>query len=441
MQARYSLKKRLTLYVSIFSVVLGCVLIFSAYRIALEEINEILDAQMQNLAERVENYGAKPLRSDFKQHQRYFEEDLFVDVWEYKQRDDLTDKLKILVGPVSKAGFYRHQTEDDDWRTYIQPTKNYQIQVSQQNSVRQHLAFQLAMNMFLPYVLFFPFAIWALTWVIRRNLRPLDDFKKELTTRGASELTPIQTKDYPEEIIPTIEEMNQLFERILLSQKEQKQFVADAAHELRTPITALNLQTQILLKKFPNDAEIKNLSRGLIRVQHLVSQLLNLAKQDASINHLEMLQHFDLNQLVVNTLEQLMQFAIRKEIDLGMEKQQSIQLHAPEQTIQSIVTNLIDNAIKYTPEKGVINVSVSEQDNFAVIVVEDSGPGIDPSQFNKIRKRFYRIYNHAEIGSGLGLSIVDKAIEHLHGELIFSKSEELGGLKAEVKIPLHTDHA
>ena len=146
-----------------------------------------------------------------------------------------------------------------------------------------------------------------------------------------------------------------------------------------------------------------------------------------------------MNQLVVNTLEQLMQFAIRKEIDLGMEKQQYIQFNAPEQTIQSILTNLIDNAIKYTPEKGVINVSVSEQGDFAVIVVEDSGPGIDPSQFNKIRKRFYRIYNHAEIGSGLGLSIVDKAIEHLHGALTFSKSEELGGLRAEVKIPLHAD--
>lgn len=436
MQGHYSLKKRLIIYVSIFSVVLGCLLIISAYRIALEEIDEILNAQMQNLAERVAEHRPEPIRSDFDEQEHYHEEDLFVDVWAYDQQDHLTDKLNLLVGPVKEKGFYSHNTAHDEWHTYILPSEKFQIQVSQQNSVRQSLAFELALNMFIPYVLFLPFALWGLTWVIRRNLKPLDDFKDELSKRGAYELIPIQANQYPEEITPTIQEMNHLFERILLSQQEQKQFTADAAHELRTPITALNLQTKILLQQFPNDPAIKNLSKGLVRVQHLVSQLLSLAKQDASAYSLEEARLFDLNQLTVSCVEQLIQFALQKEIDLGMDEQQKIELFAQEHAVHSIIYNLIDNAIKYTPEKGIINVSISKHQNEAIIVVEDSGLGIDPAKFNDIKKRFYRIHNHAEIGSGLGLSIVDKAIQHLHGTLDFCKSENLGGLKVIVKLPI-----
>ncbi len=435
MKAHYSLKKRLIIYVSIFSVVLGCLLIFSAYRIALEEIDEILDAQMQNLAERVADHQPQPARSDFDAHERYHEEDLFVDVWAYDQQDHLNDELNLLVAPVKKKGFYSHNTIHDEWHTYVLPSEKYQIQVSQQNSVRKSLAFELALNMFIPYVLFLPFALWSLIWVIRRNLKPLDDFKDELIKRGAYELKPIQANQYPEEITPTIQEMNHLFERILSSQQEQKQFTADAAHELRTPITALNLQTKILLQQFPNDPAIKNLSKGLVRVQHLVSQLLSLAKQDSSVYN-EEAQLFDLNQLTVGCVEQLIQFALQKEIDLGMDEQQKIELFTQEYAVHSIIYNLIDNAIKYTPEKGIINVSISRENSRAVIIVEDSGSGIDVSQFDNIKKRFYRIHNHHEIGSGLGLSIVDKAIQHLRGSLEFSKSENLGGLKVTVKLPI-----
>jgi two-component system, OmpR family, sensor kinase len=435
MKAKYSLKKRLIIYISLFSIILGALLIFSAYRIALEEIDEILDAQMQNLAERVVLHNPQPLRSNFQLDTRYHEEDLFVDVWAYKDQINIKDPLNLLVPMQTQAGFYHHKTSTGKWHTYIIPTDEYQIQVSQQDSVRKHLAFELAGNMFIPYLLFLPLALWSLIWLIRRNLKPLDDFKQEITKRGAHELTHIQVNQYPVEISPTIVEMNQLFDRIELSQQEQKQFIADAAHELRTPITALNLQIHILLQQYPHDDAIKNLSKGLIRVQHLVSQLLSLAKQDASIMDLEKSEVFDLKDEVVSCVEQLIQFAMKKDIDLGMEEQQSVLLNAPKPVIHSIIFNLIDNAIKYTPVNGVINVSIFQKKEHIEFIVEDSGPGIDTEQYDKILKRFYRIHNHTEIGSGLGLSIVDKAIQHIHGQLEFSKSENLGGLKAKVTIP------
>ena len=436
MQSQYSLKKRLIIYVSVFSIALGCLLIFSAYRIALQEINEVLDAQMQNLAERVAQHDPEPVQSKFDQARHYHEEDLFVDVWSYANEEHKNYAMNLLVHPVKKAGFYTHKTAQGVWHTYILPLEHYQIQVSQQQSTRQHLALELAGSMFIPYLLFMPFVIWGLSWIISRSLQPLDDFKAELAQRDSEELSAIQSDNYPLEIVPTITEMNHLFERISSAQQEQRQFIADAAHELRTPITALNLQMQILLKQFPDAQELQNLSKGLIRIQHLVSQLLSLAKQDASILEVETKQQFLLNQVAVNCVEQLVHLAMQKEIDLGMERQEDVLLYCQESAVHSIIYNLIDNAIKYTPNQGVINVSVFEQAGFAMIQVEDSGPGISPELYEKILKRFYRIHHHLEIGSGLGLSIVDKATERLGGKISFSKSASLGGLQVNVQLPL-----
>lgn len=434
MKKRYSLQKRLIIYISLFSVVLGCVLIFAAYQIALEEINEVLDKQMQSLAERIAENHPEPLQSEIDLEKQYSEEDLFVDIWSYT--DTTLHPQDVLVASVKKAGFYTHQTPYGTWLTYIIPGDQLQIQVSQQKNVRQDLALELAVNMFLPYVLFLPFAIFGLSWVIRRNFQPLIDFKTELASRKAQELKPIEMKEYPLELEPTIQEMNYLFVRISLAQQEQRQFVADSAHELRTPLTALNLQLQILLQQFPQSDALHNLSLGILRMQHLVNQLLSLAKQDVTEGLTEPVQSLSLNQMTVACIEQLIQLALQKEIDLRVEQQQELLIQGQASTLHSIIYNLIDNAIKYSPEHGVINVSILQQGQQAILQIEDSGAGIDPAQFNQIRQRFYRVHNHAEIGSGLGLSIVDKATERLGGTLEFSKSSSLGGLCVQVKFAL-----
>lgn len=433
-----SLKTKLILYMSFFSMVVGCLLMMSAYKISLEETNEILDEQMKNLAQRVVRHGLEPTRNDFESSQRYHEQDLFVDVWAYKDRVRNQDRNDILVHSVPKAGFYRHKNADGIWYTYVLPQQDYQVQVSQQQSVRQDLALELAGSMLIPYLVLMPFVIWGLSWMISRILQPLDDFKAELAQRNSKDLKPILAQDYPLEIIPTIEEMNHLFERISLSQQEQRQFIADAAHELRTPITALSLQMQVLLQEFPQHADLQRLNLGLIRIQHLVTQLLNLAKQDASIEHLEHLHDFDVANTAVNCVEQLIHLAMQKNLDLGMEQSESLKLHSQESAVHSIIYNLIDNAIKYTPNNGVINVSVYQEADNAVITVEDSGPGIDPQLHEHILKRFYRVHHHQEVGSGLGLSIVDKAVQRIHGQLGFGKSESLGGLKVKIELPLGT---
>ncbi len=433
-----SLKRKLIIYTSFFSLVLGCLLMVAAYKISLEETNEILDSQMKNLAERVAAHSPEPMQSEFDPAKHYHEEDLFVDVWPYAAQSHQYHEFNLLIQPIKHAGFYTHKTADGTWRTYVLPMKNYQVQVSQQQSVRQNLALELAGSMFIPYLLMMPFVLWGLGWMISRILQPLEDFKSELAQRGSRELQPIDAAPYPIEIVPTIDEMNRLFERISTAQQEQRQFIADAAHELRTPITALNLQIKVLLQEFPEHEALQKLSLGLTRMQHLVSQLLNLAKQDASLPELENHQDFCLNVTALNCVEQLLNLAMLKDIDLGMERQETLKIHGQESAVHSVIYNLIDNAIKYTPPQGIINVSVFAQDGMAMIQIEDSGPGIDPALHAQILKRFYRVHHHQEVGSGLGLSIVDKAVSRLHGSLSFGTSASLGGLQVNVRLPLHS---
>ena len=435
MSQHYSLKRRLISYTFVFSFLLGCVLIFSAYKISLKENNEILDSQMKYLAERVAS-DVKPIQSHLEMHKRYNEEDLFIDVWAYADQSDTKHRHQLLVEPQKEAGFYTQDTPNGTWIAYILPTSSYQIQVSQQLKVRQHLALELAGSMILPYLLIIPFALFGLIYIIRRSLKPLDDFKSELAQRDSNSLIAINSSIYPEEMIPTINEMNHLFDRISLSQQEQRQFVADAAHELRTPITALNLQTKILLSQFPEEENLLNLSKGLARMQHLVTQLLSLAKQDVTLNYEAQLSKFRLNDVALNCVEQLMNLAMEKDIDLGFERNDLIEMKSIEHSIHSIIYNLIDNAIKYTPNSGMINISVFFDENFAYAQIDDSGPGIDPAMYENVLKRFYRVHHHLEVGSGLGLSIVDKAIQHLGGHLILGRSD-LGGLSARVKLPIN----
>ena len=433
-----SLYKRLIAMICGFSIVMGCILVIAAYRIALEEINEILDAQMQYLAERAAQHTPQPIQSVFNLDERYHEEDLFIDIWRYAHHSDQKHHLGLLHAPVSQAGFYTKKTTQGLWYIYVLPLKDVQIQVSQQVVTRQHLAIELVVNMFLPYFLLIALALAGFLYLIKRSLRPFEEFKQELTQRDSNTLTPIEPQFYPIELLPTIEEMNQLFQRISLAQQQQKQFITDAAHELRSPLTALNLQSKILMNDLPDQPALKKLSLGLTRMQHLVSQLLTLAQQDVLLPQQTQFSHVALHDVVQECVEQLMDLALQKEQDLGFIQYNEIYLESLPASLHSIVFNLIDNAIKYTPIQGVINLSlaIETEKNYASLCIEDSGAGIPEQHYQDILKRFYRVQNHSEVGSGLGLSIVHQAVQHLGGTINFSRSVQLGGLHVEIQFPL-----
>lgn len=441
-----SLRQRLLWSLSVFSIVLFILLGLSAYKIALEETQEILDNQIKEMAYFLAETQIDHLDSAFKPNHQYTETDVFIDIWTYQpnplphQPED-TDHIRLPK--TDRAHFQQIQSSIGELKVFVLPLRDKQVQISQLMSVRQHLAGELALSMLIPYVLLMPLVLFGLGWLVRRNLSPLVNLQNAIANRDHDDLTAIDTSALPLEIAPTIDEINYLFERIDYAQQQQQKFIADAAHELRSPITALNLQLKVLQKTLPEsfvkEKNFINLKNGLYRMQHLVTQMMALAHQDAHPS--SQIEPLDLIEHVTQVVEQLMYNARKKHIDLGLNQPEHLAqllVQATQTKLQSILFNLIDNAIKYTPEHGRIDITIDQQSQYGYLCIEDSGVGVSPSDYAKLVERFVRLSNnHTDVvGSGLGLSIVHTAVHQLNGQLQFTQSAHLGGLAVSVKLPL-----
>lgn len=443
----WSLRRRMLVSISAFSILLFILLGVAAYKVALSETEEILDRQMSEMAYFLAKSPIDDLDSIFSPHYRYNETDVFIDVWKYQpspnERNELHTKLdQIIVPRVAQAQFLQKKTPRGELIIFVLPLHDKQIQISQLMSVRRQLATELALNMLLPYMILMPLALFGLAWLIRKSMQPLIDLKNMISLRSHQDLQPIHLPITPSEISPLVSELNWLFQRIADSQQQQQQFIADAAHELRTPLTALNMQLAVLERVQTGQEQqpynLDNLKKGLVRIQHLVTQMMALAHQDAS--HRDEVVSVDLFEQTRFVLAQLMLSARKKNIDLGvaLSEPQPIFIRASLGSIQSIISNIIDNAIKYTPAHGAIDICVKHDDQYAYLVVDDSGPGVPAAQYQNILERFFRLPNtqHQVMGSGLGLSIVQSALLQLGGQIHFARAEKLGGLSVMIQLPL-----
>jgi two-component system OmpR family sensor kinase len=239
---------------------------------------------------------------------------------------------------------------------------------------------------------------------------------------------------------PLVQELNLLFGRVRTAFDTQQNFVADAAHELRTPLAALKLQVQSLERsdQRADSAEarklaISRLSAGIERATRLVEQLLVLARQEASAApH----QPVVLADLAKRAVADLIGVAQNKHIDLGLQRADGGEVEGQPEALMILLRNLVDNAIKYTPSGGTVDVSVAAEQGALSVTVEDSGPGIPPEERERVFDRFYRVPGSDAAGSGLGLAII-KSIAERHGAtLTLGASERLGGLAATVRFPV-----
>jgi len=260
----------------------------------------------------------------------------------------------------------------------------------------------------------------VLVWVgIQIGLRPLKRLREEIGRRSAFDLRPIDEVSVPREIVPVVVTLNRLFLMLKTSVQSQQQFIANTAHQLRTPITGMQAQLELLAAE-PAAAPIKHrlstLQEGIRQLAHSANQLLTLARADPSVNIAAKNRPVGLDAIAAEVAAKFFDRALQSNIDLGVEAQR-VTILADPSLLDDLLSNLVDNALKYTPEGGTVTVSTGELGGRPYVAVEDTGPGIPESERERVKQRFYRLPNARGHGSGLGLAIVEE-IARIYGAAV-----------------------
>jgi two-component system, OmpR family, sensor kinase len=361
--------------------------------------------------------------------------DFVVQVWSIDGVRIFRSNEKLGLPQRAVLGFSNMKVGGKPYRVYSMQTRFQVIQIAQDMRPRQAMAESLALRTVMPIAWMAPLLMLIAWWVVSDSLKPVSRVRAQVAARAADDLSPVDDQGLPEEIRPLVQELNLLFGRVQNAFNAQQFFVADAAHELRSPLAALRLQAQGL-QRARDDATrslaVERLLAGIDRATRLVEQLLVLARQQASATAGGMACAVSLTDCVRQVVSEAASRAGARHLDLGMNAAEEAQVPGQAEALSILARNLVDNAIKYTPEGGQVDVSVLSEAGGVSLVVEDSGPGIPEADRARVLDRFYRVPGEQAPGSGLGLAIVS-AIAQWHGaELTLARSESLGGLRVVV---------
>jgi two-component system sensor histidine kinase TctE len=286
------------------------------------------------------------------------------------------------------------------------------VQVAETMEKRRELANQIIKGVILPEFIILPIAITLLWFALSRGLSPLTVLQQNIRSRRPDDLSPIDSRAVPEEISPLVSSLNEMLERQSQSIQSQKRFIADAAHQMKTPLAGMRMQSELALRQDSREEiqrSLEQLAKSSASATRLVNQLLALARAENESPQSTPLQRLDLTGLARSTVQDWFVPAQAREIDLGFEADDdSIAVMGHGTMLREMLNNLIDNALRYTQTGGSVTARVraDHERGLAIIEVEDNGPGIDPSQREQIFDRFYRILGSEVEGSGLGLAIV-----------------------------------
>jgi len=431
-----SLKKQLIiLLVGLLSIV-GMLAGSISYMLAKNDAGELLDHQMREVARSIDEGSQLPAMQArfFSETEEERESDFVIQSW-YESEPVKSTRPDFILPRKSQTGFSDLTMHGKKWRTYTIVYPDRTVQVSLSGEVRREIATAAALRSVLPIAGLIPLSWILVAVVVGRILKPLDAVTAAATQRDASSLDPLPAENVPQEIAPLIAEMNALLLRLGDALESQRQFVSNAAHELRTPLAALQLQIENLSlcqSREDMDARIGELKAGVHRASHLVNQLLRMARfeaENASARH-----NADLGQIVKTCIGSLIPLAEKKGIDLGMVRDEAVVIQANSDALRILFDNLIDNAIRYTPSGGRIDVSVISAGKKAYVEIADNGPGIPEHLLPRVFDRFFRASGQLIEGSGIGLAIVKAIADRESAEVTLSNRTDGAGLIAKVAL-------
>lgn len=435
----HSLRRRLLVSVMV-AILLGALLQgLSAYRAALAQADTLFDYHLQQMANSLRGGPALP---NFPMDSARGEAtDYVIQIWSADGRH-VFQSSRVMLPPRAVLGFADVTQDGVRYRVFSVQTPLQTIQIAQNMDDRTARARVLAARSLLPLALIAPLLMLVIWWIINRSLRPLERTRRQVAARAAEDLTPLPDDDLPEEIQPLVQEINLLFGRLHASFDSQRAFVANAAHELRSPLTALKLQAQALGRSSDPQVQqqaIKRLNQGVDRAIRLMQQLLLLARQESTQAPLAH-QRLDLCALTQQVVRDVIAQAQARSIVLACTATEPVWIDGDPDNLAIALRNLLENAIKYTPSAGQVAVQAHPQNDRPTLTVEDSGPGIPIEQREHMFERFVRGATQEAGGSGLGLSIA-RAIAARHGaSLTLGDSPRLGGLQAQLQFPTPRAH-
>ena len=430
--ASHSLRRRL-LVSAMAAILLAAVFqAVSAYRGALRQADEMFDYHLQQMAFILR--GGPPLAVPLLDGDAHSGVDTMIQIWG-ADGTPLFQSRRIALPARAVLGFSDLTHDGVRYRVYSMQTDLQTIQIAQDMDERESRARALAARAMAPMAAIAPLLMLVLWWVIRRSLDPLERTRQQIARRAVDDLSPLSDAGLPDEVRPLVQEINLLFGRLHLAFDAQKSFVANAAHELRSPLTALKLQAQAL-ERTRDDAPRKlageRLQQGIDRAIRLMNQLLLLARQEALVSHGRTTRPLDLQQLVQHVVEELLPQAAERAIDLGSQGSGPLWLDGEPDALRILLRNLLENAIKYSPHGGRVDVALAAPHGRPCLTVEDSGPGIPEEERAQVFERFFRGSQTRGSGSGLGLAIVQAIARRHHATVNLGQSAALGGLQVRV---------
>jgi signal transduction histidine kinase len=452
-----SIHRRVLVWVMAALAMGASLLIASTYLTMKNELGEVFEDNLKQVALAVANhhseYGISRVPRMVEQLPKIYEEygefDFVTAAWSLNGTLTHTSDAKVALPFLSRSGLSRVNIGGQEWHLYTIVLEDGIVQAAQRDSARQALARESSSKLIFPAVVMLVILAFLLTLALKRGLAPLSLAAEEVTARSVETLHPIALSSQPAELHRLVEAINDLMARLGSALALQRNFLADAAHELRTPITALKLQLQLLERADDapkREAARRELRAGIERAQHLIEQLLQLSRLAPETPALRR-EPVDLASLVKSTVSAFSARADDREIDLGAVIEGSPLVCGDAQQLVILLNNLVDNALRHTPPGGQVDVGASLRDGKPCITVNDSGHGIPASERPLVFDRFYRgpaIQSVAQMngradnsqhhGSGLGLAIV-RAVAERHGAEVSLDESPQGGLYVSVLFP------
>jgi len=412
----------------------GLLVSLITYILAWDGFNRVRDFNLEQIAYSVLRHGAVS-ESDLEEP----DAGQFVSqIWDEKGQLVYTSNPDLRL-PAQMDGTIRLRWDGDLWHVHTLRKGGLTIQVANTRANRYDMFREIAIWMLLPLALLITL-LGGLIWLaVGRALAPLDQVRAEIACRDAPRLHALETTQLPDELRPLVDTLNALLARLDSALDNQRQFIADAAHELRTPLAAVRLQAQ-LAQRTPQVEEraaaLANLLDGVERAGRLIEQLLRLARLEPKVERED--ADFELVRLDELAKSVVAEFSARAEsraIDLGIAACPPARLMGQPDHLRMLLANLIDNAIRYIPEGEKIDVEVMADADWLELSITDTGPGIPEAERERVFERFHRLSGADVPGSGLGLAIVRKIVERHHGEILLEQAPG-GGLRVRVRLPV-----